>query len=175
MCCAVENILYMVVAPVMPLERRCQYKCFAFVYPYASVKNMGSAATVLFFLGGGGGVAPMLKLDRRQGSVTNTKTSVRGGSYCSPLKYLQNNILPRITSPGAATRRPAPEVTRTIASKPWLKSTLGHALKTKNKIASTWRQEWPLVQNRAVLGCLLPFRHFAEPRTKHEQLGPVSM
>ena len=30
------------------LERRCQYKCFAFVYPYASVKNMGSAAAVLF-------------------------------------------------------------------------------------------------------------------------------
>ena len=43
----------MVVAPVMPLERRCQYKCFAFVYPYASVKNMGSAAAVLFFGGGG--------------------------------------------------------------------------------------------------------------------------
>ena len=66
----------MVVAPVMPLERRCQYKCFAFVYPYASVKNMGSAAAVLFF---GGGVAPVLKLDRRQGSVTNAKTPVRGG------------------------------------------------------------------------------------------------
>ena len=63
----------MVVAPVMPLERRCQYKCFAFVYPYASVKNMGSAAAVLFFLG-----APVLKLDRRQGSVTNAKTAVRG-------------------------------------------------------------------------------------------------
>ena len=27
----------------------------------------------------GGGVAPVLKLDRRQGSVTNAKTSVRGG------------------------------------------------------------------------------------------------
>ena len=46
------------------LERRCQYKCFAFVYPYASVKNMGSAAAVLFFVGG----ALVLKLDRRQGS-----------------------------------------------------------------------------------------------------------
>ena len=54
------------------LERRCQYKCFAFVYPYASVKNMGSAAAVLFW------EAPVLKLDRRQGSVTNAKTPVRG-------------------------------------------------------------------------------------------------
>ena len=35
------------------LKRRCQYKFFVFVYPYASVKNMGSAAAVLFFLGGG--------------------------------------------------------------------------------------------------------------------------
>ena len=34
---------------------------FCFVYPYASVKNMGSAAAVLF-LGG----APVLKLDRRK-------------------------------------------------------------------------------------------------------------
>ena len=39
-------------------------------------KNMGSAAAVLFL---GGEVAPVLKLDRRQGSVTNAKTSVRGG------------------------------------------------------------------------------------------------
>ena len=50
------------------LERRCQYKCFALVYRYASVKNMGSAA-------------PVLKLHRRQGSVTNAKTPVRGGEF----------------------------------------------------------------------------------------------
>ena len=49
----------MVVAPVKPLERRCQYKCFTFVYPYASVKNMGSAAAVLVFFGRGE-VAPVL-------------------------------------------------------------------------------------------------------------------
>ena len=67
------------------LERRCQYKCFAFVYPYASVKNMGSAAAVVFFLGGGG-VAPVLKLDRRQGSMTNAKTPVRRGEFAVPIR-----------------------------------------------------------------------------------------
>ena len=68
----------MVVAPVMPLERRCQYKLFCFCIP-ASVKNMGSAAAVLVCFGGG--VAPVLKLDRRQGSVTNAKTLVRRGEF----------------------------------------------------------------------------------------------
>ena len=34
-----------------------------------------------------GGVAPVLKLDRRQGSVTNAKTPVRGGGvYCTRFK-----------------------------------------------------------------------------------------
>ena len=37
----------------------------------------------------GGGVAPVLKLDRRQGSVTNAKTSVRwgGGVCCRTFKW----------------------------------------------------------------------------------------
>ena len=44
---------------------------------------MGRAAAVLF----GGGGAPMLKLDRRQGSVTNAKTTVRrGGKFAVDLR-----------------------------------------------------------------------------------------
>ena len=84
----------MVVAPVMPLERRCQYKYFAFVYPYASVKNMGSAVAVLF-----GGGAPVLKLDIRQGSVTSAKTSVPGGEHAvrgKPFPYFLIAIILKI-------------------------------------------------------------------------------
>ena len=52
---------------------------------------MGSAAAVLFFFGGR---APMLKLDRRQGSVTNAKTTVRregGGICCKPFCTIFGN------------------------------------------------------------------------------------
>ena len=78
----VETMWSMVVEPVISLERRCQYKFFAFVYPYGSVKNMGCCGSPFF--GGGGGEAPVLKLDKCQGLVTNAKISVHvwGGVCC---------------------------------------------------------------------------------------------
>ena len=70
----------MVVAPVCLWKGGAQYKFFAFVYLYGSVKNMGCCGSA--FLGG----APVLKLDKRQGSVTNAKTSVWGGEVAVGLQ-----------------------------------------------------------------------------------------